>query len=40
MLAATVLARYVDTVTVLDRDRFPDGPELRKGCRRSSTRTC
>ncbi|MEV6931021.1 FAD-dependent oxidoreductase [Dactylosporangium sp. NPDC051485] len=31
MLAASVLARRVDAVTVVDRDKLPDGPEFRKG---------
>ncbi|WP_329223485.1 FAD-dependent oxidoreductase [Streptomyces sp. NBC_01485] len=31
MLAATVLARHVDRVTVFDRDRLPQGPEQRRG---------
>lgn len=31
MLAATALARHVDTVTVLDRDRLPGGADPRKG---------
>lgn len=31
MLAAHVLTRHADTVTVIDRDTLPDGPRLRKG---------
>jgi 2-polyprenyl-6-methoxyphenol hydroxylase-like FAD-dependent oxidoreductase len=31
MLAARVLRRHLDRVTVVDRDDLPDGPELRKG---------
>jgi flavin-dependent dehydrogenase len=31
MLAASVLARHLDSVTVIDRDRLPAGPEFRKG---------
>lgn len=31
MLSAHVLAGYVDSVTVLERDTVPDGPYLRKG---------
>ncbi|MGO4427713.1 NAD(P)-binding protein, partial [Streptomyces sp. MCAF7] len=31
MLSATALARHVDTVTVLDRDRLAGNSELRKG---------
>ncbi|WKK23551.1 FAD-dependent oxidoreductase [Streptomyces olivoreticuli] len=31
MLAATALARHVDTVTVLDRDRLPGDADPRKG---------
>lgn len=31
MLAARVLAQYADSVTVVDRDTLPDGPQLRKG---------
>lgn len=31
MLAAAALARHVDRVTVLDRDRLPSGPEQRRG---------
>jgi 2-polyprenyl-6-methoxyphenol hydroxylase-like FAD-dependent oxidoreductase len=31
ILAATVLARHVDRVTVFDRDRLPRGPEQRRG---------
>ncbi|MDQ2959279.1 MAG: FAD-dependent monooxygenase [Actinomycetota bacterium] len=31
MLTASVLARHVDRVTVLDRDSMPSGPEPRKG---------
>lgn len=31
MLAATVLARHADTVTIIERDRLPDGPVHRKG---------
>lgn len=31
LLAATVLARHVDEVTVVDRDGLPAGPEPRKG---------
>jgi 2-polyprenyl-6-methoxyphenol hydroxylase-like FAD-dependent oxidoreductase len=31
MLAASVLAQYVDVVTVIERDRLPDGPQARTG---------
>ncbi|MBB4679094.1 NAD(P)/FAD-dependent oxidoreductase [Crossiella cryophila] len=31
MLAAHVLAEHVDTVTIIDRDELPEGPEHRKG---------
>ncbi|MDT3397644.1 FAD-dependent oxidoreductase [Streptomyces sp. B1866] len=31
MLAATALARHVDAVTVLDRDRLPDNADARRG---------
>lgn len=31
MLTASVLARHVDAVTVVDRDRIPDGPKQRIG---------
>ncbi|MBW5482678.1 FAD-dependent oxidoreductase [Streptomyces bambusae] len=31
MLASAVLARHVDRVTVVERDVYPDGPQLRKG---------
>lgn len=31
MLAATALTRHADQVTVIEGDRFPDGPEHRKG---------
>ncbi|MGP4013054.1 FAD-dependent oxidoreductase [Streptomyces sp. 4N124] len=31
MLSAAVLAGHVDDVTVVEGDRFPDGPDLRKG---------
>ncbi len=31
MLAAHVLARHLETVTVVERDVLPDGPEQRKG---------
>ncbi|MBA0052491.1 enterotoxin [Streptomyces sp. AJS327] len=31
MLAARVLRRHLDRVTVIDRDELPPGPELRKG---------
>jgi 2-polyprenyl-6-methoxyphenol hydroxylase-like FAD-dependent oxidoreductase len=31
MLAATALLRHVDTVTVLERDRLPEGPDPRRG---------
>ncbi|KRV49124.1 pyridine nucleotide-disulfide oxidoreductase [Wenjunlia vitaminophila] len=31
MLAASVLTGHVDKVTVVERDRLPDGPEPRKG---------
>lgn len=31
VLAAAVLARHVDAVTVVERDRYPDGPEPRTG---------
>ncbi|TDC80025.1 FAD-dependent oxidoreductase [Actinomadura sp. 7K507] len=31
MLAAAVLARHLDGVTIVERDRLPGGPELRKG---------
>jgi pimeloyl-ACP methyl ester carboxylesterase/flavin-dependent dehydrogenase len=31
MLAARVLADHFDRVTVVDRDRFPENPEFRKG---------
>jgi 2-polyprenyl-6-methoxyphenol hydroxylase-like FAD-dependent oxidoreductase len=31
MLAAHVLARHLESVTVVDRDVLPDGPEHRKG---------
>lgn len=31
MLAATALARHVDTVTVVERDHYPEGPGQRKG---------
>lgn len=31
LLAARVLSDHFDQVTILDRDHFPDGPEVRKG---------
>ncbi|MCZ7434202.1 FAD-dependent oxidoreductase [Streptomyces sp. WMMC1477] len=31
MLAATALARHLDTVTVVERDHYPEGPGHRKG---------
>src|SRR5581483_10855914 len=31
LLAARVLSDHFDQVTILDRDRFPEGPEVRKG---------
>ncbi|MFY0573204.1 FAD-dependent oxidoreductase [Cystobacter fuscus] len=31
MMAASVLSRHLDRVTVLERDRLPEGPEARKG---------
>ncbi|MEU1801553.1 FAD-dependent monooxygenase [Streptomyces sp. NPDC019937] len=31
MLAASALLDHVDAVTVIERDRYPDGPEFRKG---------
>lgn len=31
LLAARVLVDYYDRVTVLERDRLPDGPDPRKG---------
>ncbi|MGO4753949.1 NAD(P)-binding protein, partial [Streptomyces sp. 2MCAF27] len=31
MLTAHVLARHVESVTVVERDRYPDGPQHRKG---------
>lgn len=31
MLTASVLAKHVDEVTVVERDRLPDGPSSRKG---------
>src|SRR5437763_5428814 len=31
MLAASVLADHADAVTIVDRDRFPDGPADRAG---------
>jgi len=31
MLAAHVLSRHLDSVTVVERDRLPDGPEHRRG---------
>ncbi|MBI0383159.1 NAD(P)-binding protein, partial [Streptomyces albiflaviniger] len=31
MLAAHVLARHVERVTVVERDVLPDGPRHRKG---------
>jgi 2-polyprenyl-6-methoxyphenol hydroxylase-like FAD-dependent oxidoreductase len=31
LVAARVLLNHFDRVTLLDRDRLPDGPELRKG---------
>ncbi|MBD3011173.1 SgcJ/EcaC family oxidoreductase [Streptomyces sp. 5-10] len=31
LLAAAALIEYVDTITVVERDRLPDGPEVRKG---------
>lgn len=31
LLAAHVLASHADTVTIVERDRFPDGPEHRSG---------
>jgi 2-polyprenyl-6-methoxyphenol hydroxylase-like FAD-dependent oxidoreductase len=31
MLSATALAAHVDDVTVVEGDRFPEGPELRRG---------
>ena len=31
LLSARVLAEHFDQVTVIERDRFPDGPEFRKG---------
>ncbi|MFB8039494.1 FAD-dependent monooxygenase [Streptomyces sp. NPDC056004] len=30
-LTSSMLVRYVDDVTVIDRDEYPHGPELRKG---------
>src|SRR5438128_7667769 len=31
LLAARALAEHFDRVTVLERDRLPDGPDARKG---------
>ena len=31
LLAARVLSDHFDHVTVIERDRFPEGPEHRKG---------
>lgn len=31
VLAASVLARHLDSVVVVERDRYPDGPVVRKG---------
>ncbi|MFD0069984.1 FAD-binding protein, partial [Streptomyces sp. NPDC127574] len=31
MLAAAALAPHVDTVTIVERDGLPDGPDPRKG---------
>lgn len=31
LVAAAALIEYVDTITVVERDRLPDGPEVRKG---------
>lgn len=31
MLVSSMLARHVGSVTVIDRDEFPTGPDLRKG---------
>jgi hypothetical protein len=31
MLAARVLSDHFDNVTVLERDRFPEAPDARKG---------
>jgi hypothetical protein len=39
LLAARVLADRFDRVTVIDRDRFPDGPQFRKGVPQSGTST-
>src|SRR5437868_15377117 len=31
LLSARIVAEHFDHVTVIERDRFPDGPEFRKG---------
>ena len=31
LLAARVLSQHFDQVTIVDRDHFPDGPQVRKG---------
>src|SRR5215204_3395582 len=31
MCAARALVEHVERVSVVDRDRFPDGPQVRKG---------
>jgi 2-polyprenyl-6-methoxyphenol hydroxylase-like FAD-dependent oxidoreductase len=40
LLAARVLAGHVDRVTVVDRDRLPDGAEPRRGCPRAGRCMC
>ena len=39
MLAARVLSDHFDRVTLLERDRFPETPAARRGCRRAGTCT-
>jgi 2-polyprenyl-6-methoxyphenol hydroxylase-like FAD-dependent oxidoreductase len=31
MLSATLLARHFEQVTIIERDKLPDGPEWRRG---------
>jgi glycine/D-amino acid oxidase-like deaminating enzyme len=34
LLAARVLSKHFERVTLVERDRLPEGDALRKGCRR------
>jgi len=39
LFAARVLSEHFERVTILERDRFPDGPKFRKGVPNPGTYT-